>query len=168
MLPPRRSQIGRIEQRIKRLDARAADLLAGENRAVKTVTALRQDLDATSGALLAMRKGRRLRRRQSRLERLRSKRSGLVDRQLRVIMFALQDESRRTRDELDRELARLVPVQERWERLRATFDALEATMDRPAFAALADQWRGQLEIPEFPVAQRGGYAKPFPQGALLF
>jgi hypothetical protein len=59
-------------------------------------------------------------------------------------------------------------VQERWERLGATFDALESTISGPAFASLADQWQGQLEIPEFPLAQRAGYAKPFPQHALIF
>ena len=111
---------------------------------------------------------RRLRRRRARLEDLRSKRRELVDGQIRGIMFALQDESRRAREELDRQLERLVPVQEHWERLRATFDTLEETMGGAAFATLTDQWRGQLEIPEFPVAQRSGYAKPFPQHALLF
>ena len=59
-------------------------------------------------------------------------------------------------------------MQEHWERLRATFDTLEETMGGPAFVSLTEQWRGQLEIPEFPVAQRGGYAKPFPEHALLF
>jgi len=165
---PRRNHIGRIEHRIERLDARAAELLAGEKQAADDVAALTRDLDLTNRSLVAMRMRRRLRRRQSRLARLRTQRRGLVDCQLRVIMFALQEESRRTRADLDRELARLAPVQEHWERLRATFDTLETTMDHPAFAALADQWRGQLEIPEFPVAQRGGYAKPFPQSALLF
>jgi hypothetical protein len=45
---------------------------------------------------------------------------------------------------------------------------LESTIRGPAFASLAEQWQGQLEIPDFPVAQRGGYSKPFPQHALLF
>ena len=92
----------------------------------------------------------------------------LVQDQVRWILVALQEQAQLTRDELDRQLDRLAPVQERWERLRATFDALESTISGPAFASLADQWQGQLEIPEFPLAQRAGYAKPFPQQALIF
>lgn len=87
---------------------------------------------------------------------------------MRSIMFALHHESRHARDALDRELERLVPVQERWERLRGAFVTLEETLGGPAFASLADHWRGQLEIPEFPVAERGAYVKPFPEHALLF
>lgn len=99
---------------------------------------------------------------------LEAERHQLVHDQIRWILFALQAQAQHTRDELDRQLDRLAPVQERWERLRATFDALESTISGPAFASLADQWQGQLEIPEFPLAQRAGYTKPFPQHALIF
>lgn len=164
----RRSQMGRIDRRIRRLEMRATDLLAGERQAAEEVRGLQEELNELDGSIRAMRMRRHLRRRQIQVERLRSRRRGLVDGQVRVIMLALQGESRRARDELDRELARLVPVQEHWERLRATFDSLEEAMADPAFAPAADHWRGQLEIPEFPVSQPDGYTKPFPQQALVF
>jgi hypothetical protein len=164
----RPSHIGRIERKITRLDERATHLLSSELQAADDVALFQRDLDDLGESIRAMRMRRRLRRRQARLGRLACKRRALVDEQMRVIMFALQDESRRTRDQLDRQLERLVPVQEHWERLRATFDTLEETMDHPAIATLTEQWRGLLEIPEFPVAQQDGYARPFPQHALLF
>lgn len=168
VLPSRRSRIERIELRIERLAQKASDLLARERRADEDVARLQRTADEASGWIRTWRTGRALRRRRVRLERLRAQRRELVDGQIRTIMFALQEQSQRTRDELDRQLERLAPVQEQWERLRATFDALEETMAGPAFASLAEHWRGQLEIPEFPLAQRGGYAKPFPKHALLF
>src|SRR5947209_8686392 len=111
----RRSQIDRIERRIKRLEARATDLLSGERQAADDVAALQQEIDGAAGSIRAMRMRRALRRRQVRLERLRSQRRGLVEDQIRIIMFALQAESQRARSELDRQLARLAPVQDHWE-----------------------------------------------------
>jgi hypothetical protein len=168
MLPTRRTRIDRIELRIQHLDRQASRLLERERLAVQDVQHAQQASADAPGRIRAMRARRRLRRRRAHLERLRARRRELIDDQMRSIMFALQHESRQARDELDRELERLVPVQERWERLRGAFGALEETIGRPAFATLADQWRGQLEIPEFPVAERGGYVKPFPEHALLF
>jgi hypothetical protein len=83
-------------------------------------------------------------------------------------MIALQEQARRTRDRLDRELDRLAPVEEEWERLRTTFDTLEVAVQTPALESLADHWHGVLEIPEFPVREHEGYAKPFPEQVLLF
>jgi hypothetical protein len=41
-------------------------------------------------------------------------------------------------------------------------------MAMPAVEGLAGQWRGRLNIPEFPVREREEYIRPFPEGALLF
>jgi hypothetical protein len=164
----RRTRIDRIELRIERLDQRASDLLERERSAMEDIRAAEQPSADSLGAIRAMRARRRLRRRRTRLERLRTQRRELIQDHMRSIMFALQHESQQARDELDRELERLIPVQEHWERVRGAFGALEETIGRPAFASLADQWRGQLEIPEFPLAERGAYVKPFPEHALLF
>ncbi|HZU61798.1 MAG TPA: hypothetical protein VE983_12585 [Solirubrobacteraceae bacterium] len=150
------------------MDQRASQLLERERAAVDQVEAADRATATSAGRIQAMRARRRLRRRRTRLERLRNQRRELIHEQLRSIMFALQRESQQARDELDRELERLVPVQEHWERVREAFEDLEETIGRPAFASLADQWRGQLEIPEFPLAERGAYVKPFPEHALLF
>ena len=157
-----------IESRIHRLNRRASDLLEREHGATQEVIVRERALGEAGGRVRRARRRRALRRSQERLERLAARRRELIDDQIRSIMFALQHESQRTRDELDRELERLAPVQERWERLRSTFDALEGTIRGPAFVALAEHWQGQLEIPEFPVAQHSEYTKPFPRHALLF
>jgi chromosome segregation ATPase len=162
------NHLDQIERRIERLDEQASQLLVQERETEEELVTLRRELNEIGPWLRAHRNRRALRRLEQRLSRLRSRRQALVHDQIRWIMFALQEQAQRTRDELDRQLDRLAPVQEQWERLRGTFDALEETIQRPAFASLAEQWQGQLQIPEFPVAQRAGYAKPFPQQALIF
>ena len=157
-----------IEHRIARLQEQAARLLDRERETAQEVVTLQRVLDGMGPGIRASRTGRTLRRRNAQLARLTEQRQALVQDQIRWILFALQEQAQRTRDELDRQLDRLAPVQEQWERLRGTFDALEATIQGPALASLTEQWQGQLEIPEFPLAQRAGYAKPFPQHALLF
>jgi chromosome segregation ATPase len=168
MLPARGDRIDQIEHRIEELDQEASRLLERERRAAEQVLELQQRLDDVHSHVRAARGRRVLARRQRQLERLRTRRRDLVHEQIRGIMFALQDQAQRTRNELDRQLDRLAPIQEEWEHLRGTFGALESTIQGPAFASLAEQWQGPLEIPEFPLAQRSGYAKPFPQHALLF
>jgi hypothetical protein len=168
VLRSRRRRIDHIERRIERLDQRASRLLEQERSAVLEVALLERNLDEMGPRLRAARDRRVLRRRQRVLDRLRVRRRELVHDQIRWIMFALQEQAQHTRDELDRQLEKLAPIQDEWERLRATFGSLETTIQGPAFAALAEQWQGPLEIPEFPLAQRAGYAKPFPQHALLF
>ncbi len=168
MLRPRRHRIDHIERRISRLDRRASRLLERERETEVELVTLRRELDDMGPRLRAARARRAIGRRERRLARLQAGRRELVHDQIRWIMFALQEQAQRTRDELDRLLERLAPVQEQWERLRGTFDALETTIRGPAFASLAEQWKGQLEIPEFPLAERSGYAKPFPQHALMF
>jgi chromosome segregation ATPase len=164
----RRTRIVQIEHRIARLDREAAGLLQRERQAAEEVAVLRGSLDEIGPRIRALRTRRALGRQQARLGRLTAQRRELVHAQIRWILFALQEQAQHTRNELDRQLDRLAPVQERWERLRTTFDALESTISGPAFASLADHWQGQLEIPEFPLAQDAGYAKPFPQQALIF
>ena len=164
----RRTRIVQIEHRITRLDQQADRLLRRERQLAERVSELSDSLNEVGPRLRAGRTRRALQRHEARLARLQAKRRELVQVQIRWILFALQDQAQSTRDELDRQLDRLAPVQERWERLRATFDTLESTISGPAFASLADQWQGQLEIPEFPLAQHAGYAKPFPQRALIF
>ncbi len=83
-------------------------------------------------------------------------------------MLTLEEQSRRTRGRLDRELARLDPVHAEWDRLAEAFASVEAAIGTPAVAELAGQWRGALEIPGFPVHELEGYLRPFPHGALLF
>jgi chromosome segregation ATPase len=164
----RRTRIVQIEHRIARLQEEAAGLLKRERQAAEEVAGLRAALDETASGFRVRRSRRALGRWESRLAKLGAQRQDLVRDQIRWIMFALQEQAQRTRDELDRQLDRLAPVQEQWERLRATFDVLESTISGPAFTSLAEQLQGQLEIPEFPLAQPSGYAKPFPQHALLF
>ena len=168
MLHLRARHIHRIESSIERLDERASELLAREEQTVEAIHLLEREQDAERGRIRAMWTRRAMRRRLARLGALRDRRRRLVDGELRSIMFALQEESKRTRDELDRQLERLAPIESQWERLRSTFDTLEETIHRPAISSLAEQWQGQLEIPEFPVARRDGYAKPFPKHAVLF
>ena len=143
-------------------------MLEREREATERAASLRRSLEHAGPGLRTRRASRALRHQEESLARLTEQRRALVHDQIRWILFALQEQAQRTRNELDRQLDRLVPVHEEWERLRGTFDTLETTIRGPAFASLADQWQGQLEIPEFPLAQRDGYAKPFPQHALLF
>jgi chromosome segregation ATPase len=164
----RRTRIVQIEHRIARLDQQAAGLLQRERQTAEEVSVLRESLDETGPRIRSRRTRRALGRQEARLGRLEAERRELVHDQIRWILFALQEQAQHTRDELDRQLDRLAPVQEQWERLRATFDALEQAISGPAFASLADHWQGQLEIPEFPLAQHAGYSKPFPQHALIF
>ncbi|MFL5823575.1 MAG: hypothetical protein ACJ764_09055 [Solirubrobacteraceae bacterium] len=168
MLHLRQNHIDRIDSSIETLEQRASRLLEREEETAREVRLLQRACDEAHGWVRAMTARRALRRRRARLGALQARRRALVDGQIRSIMFALQQESQRTRDELDRQLERLAPIEEQWERLRSTFDALEAALRNPAFVSLAEHWQGQLEIPEFPVARRDGYAKPFPQHALLF
>jgi chromosome segregation ATPase len=164
----RRTRIVHIEHRIARLDQQAARLMQREHKTAEEVSVLRQSLDDRGPRIRARRNRRAIQRQEARLGRLRTQRRELVQDQIRWILFALQEQAQHTRDELDRQLDRMAPVQEQWERLRATFDSLEQTISGPAFVSLADQWQGQLEIPEFPLAQRAGYSKPFPRHALIF
>ncbi len=164
----RRTRIVKIERRIARLGQQAARLLERERQTAEEVSVLRQSLNEIGPRLRARRTRRALARQEALLRRLEAQRRQLVHDQIRWILFALQAQAQHTRDELDRQLDRLVPVQEQWERLRATFHALESTISAPAFTSLAEHWRGQLEIPEFPLAEVAGYAKPFPKQALIF
>jgi chromosome segregation ATPase len=163
-----RHRLHQIERRISRLERRASRLLERERETEVELLAQRRELDEVGPRLRAARTRRAIHRRERRLERLRTERREQVQNQIRWILFALQGQAQRTRDELDRQLDRLAPVQEQWECLRATFEELERMIRAPAFASLTEQWQGHLEIPEFPLAQRGGYAKPFPQQALIF
>jgi chromosome segregation ATPase len=147
-------RIERIEGRIARLGGRAEKLLDRE-----------RGLEERLAAQRSPRAGRRAERK---LESLRADRGRMVEAEVRSIMLALKEESGRTRERLDRELERLVPLEREWERLRALFDALEQTIATPAVGALATQWQGGLEIPDFPVSERTGYVKPFPPKAILF
>ena len=69
---------------------------------------------------------------------------------------------------LDQQLERLAPLEGEWERLRSAFGSIEAAVAAPALEQVECQWRGALEIPEFPVRENSGYDKPFPHRALLF
>lgn len=178
----RKHQIDRIQSRIERLGGQAAELLAREEAALTKVQDLRQetetgaDGEATltpvpappAGRLRWARRNRALRRAERAAEELRAKRESLVEGELLTIMLALEKQSRRTRERLDEELERLAPVEQEWERLRSTFDALETAVTTPALEELAGQWRGELQIPEFPVTEREGYPRPFPAHTLLF
>jgi hypothetical protein len=177
----RGDRIGRIEDRITALGERATELLRREHTATRRLEDLRRvsdDRTARSVRPSPSPSPRRRRRRRSgerararaehELARLRARRQELVQGELRSIMLALEQQSRRTRDRLDRELERLRPVEEEWDGLRGAFKTLGATIATPAIEELAGQWRGALEIPEFPVHEQEGYAKPFPHGALLF
>jgi chromosome segregation ATPase len=156
MLLRRRDGIHRIEVRIERLTKRAEGLLEDEQQTDVRLRELRQ-----AGR-------RRAKRYERRLSKLRARREVLVEDGIRSILLALQDQAHDTRERLDRELERLAPIEAEWERLRETFDALEAAVDSPALEELAARWKGALAIPEFPVREREGYAKPFPQSAVVF
>jgi len=140
LLTHRRDQIGRVEARIERLRRRAARLLEREQRAGS----------------------------ERREQKLRTRREQLVEAEVKAIMISLQQHAARTRLWLDRELARLDPVQDEWERLGEVFDGLEETLSEPALEQLGGRWRGVLEIPDFPVHEHEEYCKPFPQGAIVF
>jgi chromosome segregation ATPase len=155
----RGDRIDRIEDRIVRLGERATKLLRREHAVKRTI----EDLRGATGA-----RARRQARAERSLGRLRAEREELVETELHVITLALEQQSRRTRDRLDRELERLAPVQAEWERLRGAFETLGATVATPAFEDLAGQWRGGLSVPEFPVREPEGYTRPFPEQALLF
>jgi chromosome segregation ATPase len=171
----RKHQIDRIQSRIDRLGGQAAELLTREEAALTKVHDLREAETGANGAaparagrLRSVRRNRALRRAERAAEELRTKRESMVEGELLMIMLALEKQSRRTRERLDEELERLAPIEEEWERLRSTFDALETAVTTPALEALAGQWRGELQIPEFPVREREGYPRPFPARALLF
>jgi len=162
----RRNGIERIERRIERLSARAAELLEEEVQAESRVGQLRND--SPSGRLRAARRDRALGRAERHLAKLRDERAGLVEAEIRAIMLSLRQESSRTRERLDRQLERLAPLEQEWERLRSMFDALGQAIETPAVTDLARQWQGGLEIPDFPVTEEQGYIKPFPPRAILF
>jgi chromosome segregation ATPase len=147
-------RIDRIERRIARLGKRADALVARERRTEERL--------ARGGCTGAQRRAER------RIERLREQRAKLAVAEVRAIMLILQSESSRTRERLDRELARLTPLEQEWERLRSMFDALEQAIARPALDELTGQWQGALAIPDFPVTEQTGYIKPFPPKAILF
>lgn len=153
----RRNGIERIQHRVLRLGERAAGLHEREQRAAERLAAHREAGHA-----------RRTARSQRRLERLRAERERLAEREIRAILLLLREQSGRTRQRLDRELERLTPLQEEWERLRGIFSSLDETIAAPALEPLAAQWRGDLEIPDFPVHENQGYVKPFPSCAILF
>jgi chromosome segregation ATPase len=166
---PRSDRIDRIERQIADLRDRATDLLRREE-ALRTRVAQLEDRDARGrgGRIRARRRAGALSRAEARLQDVRDTREAFVEQELRAIMLTLEEQSRRTRERLDRELERLVPVQNEWERLGEAFVALEAAVATPAVESLAGQWQGRFEIPEFPVHEREGYLRPFPHRALLF
>jgi DNA repair exonuclease SbcCD ATPase subunit len=162
----RKQRIDKIEARIDRLNDTAAELLEREQAtAIKLEDYRRSE---PTGRLSATRHRRALTKAEAKLERLKTERAQLIERELNGIMVELELQARRTRERLDEELERLVPVQEEWERLRGTFSTLEHAVATPAIEKLAGQWSSGLQIPEFPVQEREGYARPFPAGALLF
>jgi chromosome segregation ATPase len=165
-MPGHSDRIDRIEREIREFQERATELLRRERAAQARVQQLKAD--ERDGRMRSALHARALRRAQERAWALSGQREAFVEQGLRAIVLTLDEQARRTRDRLDRELERLLPVQEDWERLRSAFDALEAAVATPAVEELAGQWRGKLEIPEFPVPEREGYLKPFPHGALLF
>jgi hypothetical protein len=164
----RNDRMDHIKGRIEHLGEVASDLLEREQAAIARVEDLRNADPETAGRFRRVRRERGVRRAERRVEELRSRRQELVDGELRSILVALEKQSRRTRDRLDRELERLAPLEEEWERLRSAFGAIESAVSTPALEQLASHWRGTLQIPEFPVREREGYAKPFPERALLF
>jgi hypothetical protein len=164
----RKNDIDRIQSRIERLGGQAAELLAREEAAAAKVEDLRQAAQAPAGRIRSKRRERARRRAELTAEELRGKREWFVEEELRTIMLALERQSRRTRERLDEELERLAPLEAEWERLRSAFEALETTVVTPALEPVAGQWRGEFQIPEFPVRESEGYPKPFPPRALLF
>jgi hypothetical protein len=168
LLHHRRDRIDRIERRIGRLGKQSAKLLQREQELLSTLEDSQRSAEQPTRRLRQARATRALTRTERQLVDLRAKRGQLAEAEIRTIMLALQGESQRTRERLDRALERLSPVQLEWERLRATFDTLEAAVAMPALEQLAGQWQGMLEIPEFPIREREGYARPFPQRAVVF
>ena len=164
---PRSDRIGRIERQIVDFRDRATDLLRREETLRARVAQLEQR-DGRGGRMRTRRRARALSRAETRLQDLCETHEAFVEQELRAIMLTLEEQSRRTRERLDRELERLVPVQTEWERLGEAFVALEAAVATPAVESLAGQWQGRFEIPEFPVHEREGYLRPFPHRALLF
>jgi chromosome segregation ATPase len=162
----RRDRIDRIEARIGRLRKRACKLLEREQRARAGLEELLTTYP--SGRLRRSRHARLQERSEKRLESLRERRERLIEEEVQSILKALQDQSQRTRERLDRELRRLAPIEAEWDRLRGTFDDLDESLAEPALAQLGSRWRGELQIPEFPVREHEGYPKPFPQGAVVF
>ncbi len=167
-LPRHRDPIARIDVRIERLGERAGRLLEREQELEGRIAEWRAAAERPGGRLVRRRRERALGRTQSRLEAVRGERTELVEAEIRTIMRSLQEQSQRTRLRLDRELGRLEPVEAQWEQMRRTFGSLEALAATPAVNQLAGDWCVDLGIPEFPVREREGYEKPFPQGALVF
>jgi hypothetical protein len=163
----RGDRIGRIERDIARFQERATELLRRERSAEARVSDLRRRPEP-AGRLRSARRQRVLERAHQELRRRRDARETFVEQGLRAIMLTLEEQSRRTRERLDHELARLEPVRAEWDRLGEAFASIEATIGTPAVQELAGQWQGTLEIPGFPVHELEGYLRPFPHGALLF
>lgn len=167
-LPGHSDRIDRIEGEIREFQERATDLLRREQSAAAKLRDCEARVSRPGGRVRRAAAERARARAAHAAARRAEEREAFVEQGLRAIMLTLEEQSRRTRERLDRELERLIPVQEDWERLRGAFDALEAAICTPAVEALAGQWRGTLTIPEFPVQEGEGYLKPFPRGALLF
>ncbi len=168
LLRNRRDRIARIDQKIGRMRDRATKLLEREQKSASRIEELRLAEQQPAGRVRVARLSRAERRATRRLERFQAERQELVERELDRIMSALDAQSRRTRIRLDRELERLAPVQEEWERLRTTFEALGEAVNTPALEQSAASLNGCLKIPEFPVQERDGYVKPFPHSAMVF
>jgi chromosome segregation ATPase len=168
MRTPRRSdRIRRIERQIADFRDQATELLRREE-ALRAKVAQLEERESRGGRFRARRRARALARAEAQLEHACDRRQAFVEQELRAIMLTLEEQSRSTREWLDRELERLVPVQSEWERLGEAFLAFEAAVATPAVESWAGQWQGRFEIPEFPVHEREGYLRPFPHRALLF
>lgn len=164
----RRDRLRRIERRIAMLGERATEVLAREEEAQSAIGELRNAMTAPGARVRTAWRHRKLCAAERRLERLREERAELVEAELRAIMLSLRQTAGQTRERLDRELERIAPLEQEWERLRGLFASLEDTLSTPALSELADQWQGELEIPAFPVVEKEGYIKPFPPRAILF
>ena len=162
----RRNGIERIERRIAGLREQAAWLLEREEQSASQLEKLKSA--GPSGRLRVTRRRRALERTARRLDQLRTERGRLAEDEIRTIMLLLREQSSRTRERLDRELERMVPLEQEWERLRSMFECLEETIGGPGLRALARHWQGGLDIPDFPVTESQGYIKPFPPQAILF
>jgi chromosome segregation ATPase len=164
----RQDRLERITGRIGQLGEQAASLLERERDTSVALQELRRSAEQPGRWVRKAHLARAIARAERRLARMQTSRAKLAEEEIRTIMLALQDQSHRTRERLDRALDRLAPVEAEWERLRSTFDALETAIAMPALEQLAGHWQGGLQIPEFPVAEREGYAKPFPHKAVVF
>src|SRR5437764_7086167 len=149
----RRDRIERIENEISRLGELASELLEREEVARTRLGDLRHDAGKPVRRVRRARLSRAIGRAERHAEKLRGRREGLVEGDLRTIMLALEKESRRTRERLDQQLERLAPLEGEWERLRSAFGSIEAAVAAPALEQVECQWRGALEIPEFPVRE---------------